>query len=260
MLLVFSDESGIYNNKNWYIRASFIINDENYLKLVKELRDLKKQSKIPLNKELKYNCLYPIKKFQEKESDKVSKDCNPLVKIPYKTLINFVTKSLELIQKYDISIIIIFSFLDQKFKSQIEIEKDYLKTLMLRIEPQAKYESKNAVLIFDDINKNTSLCEAYEKIYTEADFVKEYSKIKDSISFDISKFSCGIQIADFIAGVTHSFLRNYSEGTDLFSKYIFNNLRTLTKKEIFQTGFIPLYFNKKPELLNKIKLKIKNIT
>lgn len=246
---LFSDESGRFRKGNFYLRSAFIISVEDYQTLIQKFLELKDSFRIPRNHELKYNNIYQIKRYQEGKETKFQGIVESFKDIPYKSLLEFVKKSIGLLENFSIKIINIYTkFFNEPFKNQEDVEKDFMKCLMIRAEMDLEDAgAKGGAIFYDDTSIKNTLCGAYTEIFLEAKFIKDYKKIKDSLSFDISKFSAGIQIIDFIAGVIHSFLRGYSDGTNIFHEKISPFLRRCGNYGIGQTGFISFYMKKDPE-------------
>jgi len=260
---IFSDESGRFMQGNFYLRSAFIISVEDYQKLVSEFLKLKDTFGIPRNHELKYNNLYQIKRYQKGKETKFQGIVDSFKDIPYDNLLEFIKQSISLAGDFSIKIINIYTkFFKDPFKNQEEVEKDFMKCLMMRAEMDLEDAgAKGGVIFYDDTSIKETLCEAYTNIFLEAKFIENYKKIKDSLSFDISQFSAGIQIIDFIAGAIHSFLRNFPEGTEIFHEKISPFLRRCGTYGIGQTGFISFYMKRDPErseLAEKIEKRIEN--
>ncbi len=158
----------------------------------------------------------------------------------------------------DIIIIVIWTyFFKSVFKDQSEIERDFLQTLMLRVEDELRERGENGIIIYDQANIN-KLSKYYNKIYINGKFVKEYSHIKDSMSFEISTFSSGIQIVDYVSSIVYNSLRGYTESLYIFKEIIKSKIRKKSGMLLSQTGFIPLYLKHKKgsELIKEIKEKL----
>lgn len=258
---IFSDESGRFRESNFYLRSAFIISVSDYQKLLQKFLELKEIYGIPRNHELKYNNLYQIKRYQEGKETNFIGIVDSFKDIPYSNLMDFVKQSIGLLDEFSIKIINVYTkFIKEPFKDQEKVEKDFMKCLMLRIEMDLEnIGADGGVIFYDDTSIKETLCEAYTDIFLEAKFIEDYKKIKDSLSFDISKFSAGIQIIDFIAGAIHSFLRGFPEGTQIFHEKISPFLRRCGNYGIGQTGFISFYMKNDSErnkIVEEIEKKI----
>ncbi len=261
---IFSDESGYFDKNNFYLRSSFMILAKEYQELTRDFLSLKDQFNIPRNKEFKYHFLYQVKQYQEKGVNKMSKDVEYFKDIPYASLMDFVRSSIRLLSKYDVQIHNIFTkFVLKRFKTQEDIETDFMKVLLSQIEMdlQNKTTPSFGVVFYDDTEIRDTLCKAYNQIFMEAKFIEKYSQIKDSLSFDISTYSTGIQLVDYIVGTIHSFLRGYKEGTEIFHEDISPRLRRKKGYTLDKVGFIPRYLAGAPfleEVSNEIFTRIEN--
>ena len=241
--LAFSDESGKIKSKNWYVRIVYIVDSLDYKSISSEFISLKKEFNIPRDKEFKFNWLWKLEKHR-----KDIKRRDPCYFFRhYKTddLKEFIIRSIELLDEFDPILIVVYTYIFGNFyKSQVEIEYDFMKTILARLEYEFSAQNSFGIIFYDESSHRDALSGAYKKIFINAKYVKEYAHIKDSLSFDISKYSAGIQLADYIAGITHNFLRNYRYSSDIFKRYLFNWIRRVDKLSIKRTGLIPLYLEK----------------
>ena len=114
---------------------------------------------------------------------------------------------------------------------------------MLRVEDELKERGERGIILYDQIQIN-KLSKYYHRIFTERKFIKKYCHIKDSIAFEVSAFSSGIQIVDYVANVVYNSLRGYSESLKLFKEILKPKIRRKRGMSVLQTGFIPLYLSK----------------
>lgn len=136
------------------------------------------------------------------------------------------------------------------------IYKWHLQELMQRMEMEIQQRFDNlAVMFFDstDIGVEKLLREAYSSIYTSGDYIKNYSHIKDSISFEQSHHSFGIQIADYTAGSFNGFLHDYEFGTSIFKECIYGLLRRDDKGEMMGYGIRVVPSSDKDLSVNLVK-------
>ncbi|MCX6701160.1 MAG: DUF3800 domain-containing protein, partial [Methanomicrobiales archaeon] len=129
-------------------------------------------------------------------------------------------------------------------------EKDILQThlqkIMQRIQMELQCDNENLAVIFiDSINakKDKALSEAYSSIYHSGDFIKDYSCIQDCLHFEQSHQSSGIQLADYIAGISMNRLRKREESIRLFNEYIFPALRRSNDGNLMGYGVIDIPYN-----------------
>jgi len=208
--------------------------------------------------------VWHIKRYQKEEIKLPKKHEARLQKYvhnDYTYYLEFIKKSLEILSK-DTTVIVIWTyFFNKVFKDQSKIERDFLQTLMLRVEYELREREENGIIIYDQVNIN-KIFEHYNDIYINGKFVKKYYHIKDSMSFEISTFSSGIQIVDYVSNIIFNSLkrgikgRGYTESLSIFEKILKPKIRRKPEMLISQTGFVPLYLKKHRkglELLKKIK-------
>ena len=237
----FSDESGAYKKEKgkkflkkhpYFIRATYIIKGTEWKLLSQTYRNLKEKYRIPLNKELKWSYIWSLRSYQKNnKSIPTDKPFYFLKDIDYHELINFVEETLYLLNHHlsyaKIIITVTFNNSDLNF-SDVEIYKMHLQDLMQRIEMELQSSEENlAVLFLDPISeeKDKLLREAYHSLYMEDDFIKRYSHIKDSLNFENSHQSVGIQLADYIAGCFSGFLKDFERSIKLFCETVAPLLR-----------------------------------
>ncbi|QAV33773.1 Protein of unknown function [Fervidobacterium changbaicum] len=105
---VFSDESGSYKEIRgdkfvkktpFYVRASLIMDSNDWLQLKDEFYKLKESYQIPIGIEIKWSDMWILKKHQEKGEPLKSKNLLSLEDIPVDHLLKFVIESLSLLSK-----------------------------------------------------------------------------------------------------------------------------------------------------------------
>lgn len=242
----FSDECGAYQKDPtpkqlsahpFYIRATLLIDADEWKSLSMGLNDLKKANGIPQHYEVKWADLWQIKQIQQK--GQIIRRNEPLYFLSghsYQSILKFVNDSLALLDKLAYRKIII-TFTDNVSRpstSEYYILSFHIQELMQRIEMEVESlgEDNLAVLFFDPVSeiKNNMFREIYFDFYRNGDFIKQYKHIKDSLNIEYSHQSCGIQIADYIAGAFSSVLKsnsknNYKDGVEMYFKYIHPYLR-----------------------------------
>lgn len=238
---VFSDETGQYvSNANedlctkhpHYIRSAVLLDVDSWRKLKEEYFKLKTEKYgLPADKEIKWSYLWSLKKHEmHNEVVPANKLYSFLRGVSYENLLSFVADSCELMgQCAYCKLIFTVTFNNMSLQMpKASLLKMHLQDLMQRIEMEIQSDSENlSILFFDSENAIMEglLRNAYRGIYSTGDFISEYSHIKDSISFELSHHSFGIQIADYAAGIFNGFLQGYRASNDLFSTYIHKLLR-----------------------------------
>ena len=245
MKFVFSDEAGEVRPENYYFRSAVVISEEKYFTIQSKFFKLKDKYGIPADEELKTSDVWYLKRYQEDGRPLPRRNRERLKKYTsedYKYYLKFIIKSLKLLPD-DTAIIAVWTyFFNKVFKKQDDIERDFLQTIMLRVEDELKERGERGIMLYDQIQIN-KLSKYYHKIFTEGKFIKKYCHIKDSIAFEVSTFSSGIQIVDYVANVVYNSLRGYPESLKLFKEILKSKIRRERGKSVLQTGFIPLYLS-----------------
>jgi len=111
--------------------------------------------------------------------------------------------------------------------SDSQIYSWHIQNLMQRIQKELENNDENVnnnlcLIFIDPVSSkiNKSLTEAYNDLFLNGDRFTHFSTIKDCLHFELSHHSCGIQIADFIAGVTFGYLQEREYSIDVFNRQI----------------------------------------
>lgn len=237
---VFSDEAGGYRSnpdlsfcikQPYYVRSGVIIDVDSWNFLKSKFFELKRVNNIPTNKEIKWSYLWSLTKHaNNKEIIPIDKPYYFLKDYSLPALYDFVIKSCELLSECPLCKIVLTVTFNEFANSwsKATIYKMHLQEIMQRIEMEIQDEENNlAILFFDSTDRNVDnlLREAYSRIYFQGDFIQAYAHIKDSISFELSHQSFGVQIADYAAGSFNGFLRDYKFSSDLFDNHLCKLLR-----------------------------------
>ena len=280
---VFSDESGEYLERSrtprhkYFVRSALLFNSVNWTELKNAVDNLKAGAGIPAYREFKWCYISPIKSYQ-KYSHKLRKtrDWHSYKDYDIGTLIKFVCENILLFHKYQDSKVI-YTFtenkpwtiltaggkitgLETKNPTTHNIYKWHLQELMQRVKMEMQSGDNLAVLFFDQDNKKTELHlrNSYHDMYHTGDFIKEYKHIKDSLCFEHSHQSTGIQIADYIAGIFNAFLNDDEISYDLMKNCILPILRKSPSGDYLGYGIreVPRDENRRQSLRQKIKEKL----
>lgn len=242
----FSDECGTYKKEKckkhlkahpFYIRSTLLINAKDWKQLNNNFRDLKRDSGLPNEIEIKWAYLWQLRNFQ-KNGQRVpsKKEFKFLESFDYHELIDFVEKSLSLIHDINFKKIII-THTDNKNCPRIaekELLKMHLQEHMQRVEMQiqSRIQENLAVLFFDPVSEQTdkNLRDIYFDLFNSGDFIVSYKHIKDSLNIEHSHQSVGIQLADYISGTYSAILKgqgnsNYDRGKKMFYDHVYPYLR-----------------------------------
>lgn len=241
--LVFSDEAGDYKkvrndkfirNHPFYCRSAVILNASHWKCLRDNFCNLKEHFlNIEPTKEVKWSYIWSVASYK-RSNKKIpkSKAFYFLKDYSIDTLVSFVDKSLELLSQCDDCCLVYTITFNEKDKtpkiSEEKILKMHLQDIMQRIQMQIQMEADNlAVFFFDSKSKKIDykLKEIYQSVYQEGDFIERYTHIIDSIVFDWSHHSIGIQFADYCAGVFYGLLKSHKKSFELFRNRIWQKVR-----------------------------------
>lgn len=272
----FSDECGDYMQKMslkqleihpFYIRTTLLINSSEWKQLNSLFRDLKIKYSFPLSGEIKWSNLWTIKKFQtDGKKNPFQGNLKYFEKFSYETLVKFVDESVGLLNSLKEKKVII-TYTKNSLKNSISkktILTYHLQEHIQRLEMEFQTNSKNlGVLFIDPLNDENDglLRNIYNDLFENGDFISEYKHIKDSLNFENSHHSVGIQMADYISGTFNSILKttpknNYTNGVEMFYKHVYLNLRRSGSGNIQGYGIREVPSN--PELRDWLKNKIKH--
>ncbi len=238
--LFFIDDSGTKSKDNYILRGGFLISASEYILLSKDIKNINIKYFPNIDKEIKWSnitsCIYlktNNKKIKEKNNCYYLKDYN----IRY--LKKYLYDIFETLAKYDIKII--SNIMTGKIINPEKIIEFELQNLMQRAQYELKGKQDNAILIYDsDSNeKILKLKQAYIKILKTDIFCDDYSNIVSNLFCEISTYSIGIQMADFIEGCIAGTLREYSLSADLYKQYIFKKIRRHYDGSVIGYGLLP---------------------
>ena len=273
----FSDECGAYMQKMsmrqleihpFYIRTTLLINSSEWKQLNSLFRDLKIKYSFPLSGEIKWSNLWTIKKFQtDGKKNPFQGGLKYFEKFSYETLVKFVDESIGLLDNLKEKKVII-KYSKNSLKNSIcekTILTYHLQEHIQRLEMEFQSNSKNlGVLFFDPLNNENDgiLRNIYNDLFENGDFISKYKHIKDSLNFENSHHSVGIQLADYISGTFNSILKttpknNYTNGVEMFYNHVYLNLRRSGSGAIQGYGIREVPSN--PELRDWLKNKIKHL-
>nr|WP_256329707.1 DUF3800 domain-containing protein [Fervidobacterium changbaicum] len=128
---------------------------------------------------------------------------------------------------------------------------------MQRVEMEIQYSQDNiAILFLDPIGREAdrSIREAYRQIYLCGDFIKKYKHIKDSLSFELSHHSFGIQLCDYCAGIFNGVLKGYTPSIEVFRTRLRPFLRKSSEGKFMGCGIVEVPKNEQARqfLLSRI--------
>jgi hypothetical protein len=212
------------------------MNSNEWKVLNTNFRKIKDKYGLPIAKELKWANLWTVRNFQKNKKPIPNKyDIKYFEHIDYHKLIDFVDESLGLMNILkERKIIATYTKNTDAFRfREKSVLSFHLQEHIQRIEMELQADDGNlGVLFFDPVSndKNNLFRQIYNDLFENGDFVKNYKCIKDSLNFENSHHSVGIQIADYISGAFSSILKvskasNYSRGLKMYIDHVHPNLR-----------------------------------
>jgi len=243
VFFVFSDEAGKYQKERkdkflqanpYYCRAVVLLDYIDWKRLRQEFYELKKNMlNLEVKQEIKWSYIWSLYKYMKDNKEiPQNKSYYFLKNYDPEDLLKFVKESLILLNICNSSQIIYTITINDRTRTRKIDEKKiirmHLQDIMQRAEMQIQAIPESlGILFFDPINSKTNkyLQEAYYSIYQKGDFIKNYSHIKDSIAFELSHHSVGIQLADYCAGILNGCLKNHENSIELFQNQIWDKIR-----------------------------------
>lgn len=250
---VFSDENGDYKaNRNrrflgrhpYYIRGNLIIAAQEWSSLNTALRALKRKYDIDESKEVKWAYLWSLRSMQRAgQAIKESEPFYHLRHLDYHQVVEFIDEALGLLEgvKYK-KIFITVTHNNSPYNfSEGKLLQMHLRSMLQRIEMQIQGMPDNlAVLFLDPVNDEKCMLmrEIYFNISQTGDFIEHYTHIKDSLNFECSHHSIGIQLADYVSGCFGGFMKGYEASQGIFKKRVYPFLRASESGEIMGYGIV----------------------
>lgn len=227
----FSDECGTYQQFRtesfrrafpYYLRATFFMLASEYKSLSAQFHTLKESFDLPTDKEIKWAYLWELRHYQTRNIPvPATKPYHFLEPINHHTLIDFCEASLGLLTQLT-EVKTILTLTDNRTCRAInerDFHKMHLQELMQRVEMDLQTNAENLAVIFlDPVSnaRNKQLRDAYFDLFIGGDFIRQYCHIKDSLNFEDSIHSTGVQLADYLAGVSVGFFKGYNRSKSIF--------------------------------------------
>jgi hypothetical protein len=271
----FSDESGQYRDNasdNWcrrnpyYVRSAVLLDIESWRTLRSRFFALKKDKHgLPADREIKWSYIWSLHKHrQNNEGIPKRAPYYFLRNVSERKLLDFVSDSCELLNECNYcKIMFTVTFNNPNFTTtKAAIYKMHLQELMQRVEMEIQSELDNlAILFLDPTSRGVDrlIRDAYSEIYFSGDFIKQYSHIKDSLSFELSHHSFGIQMADYAAGIFCGFLRGFKDSQELFDRRICGLIRKDDKSDAI-LGYGIREVPRNQGVRNRLKITLSNVS
>lgn len=230
----FSDEAGQYENTcgkrflkshPYYVRATLLVKIEEYRDYQYIIKELNDSIGLPASSEIKWSDLWSKKHNQPRTR---------FIKyIREEDLFDYYEQVLSEASKMA-SMKIIISVTENNKDNGIRKERMmafHLQEALQRVENELK-GSGFATFIIDELPEDysNSVRDICYSLINEGDIIK-YKSLYSGVLFERSNMSVGIQLADYIAGISNSIFKsmnspnNYAYAKQLFSEYILPRLR-----------------------------------
>ncbi len=251
----FIDDQGGNNNQEWILLGGILISGFEYKQLSEQIRSIREDF-AGIGKEIKYSEL--------QRGIKLKKDGKPLKKtLAY--LSNKTTKEIEdyievffqWLNMYSFKIII--SVVHERFiYNKNKLLEHQIENLMERAQMEGQSSNSLVVMVHDNTSckkTNVALKNIYQSKLSNSAFIQKYTRILDNLFIEESHVNIGIQVSDFVIGVIAGTLRSYPLSTQIFNKYVKNNLRKDNTGKIVGYGIV-LFPNNNLEFKNMIERKL----
>lgn len=262
----FSDEAGQYDTRcgkrflrshPYYVRATVLMTVEEYRKYQKSIRDINNVMGLSALSEIKWSDLWSKKHNQPRTKF--------IKEISESKLMDYYERVLSEAQKMS-SMKIVISVTKNIPNNGIRKEKMmtfHLQEALQRVENELKGNGF-ATFIIDELpedysNKVRDICHS---LINDGDIIK-YKSLYSGVLFEQSNLSVGIQLADYIAGISNSIFKsmdapnNYEFAKRLFLEYVVPKLRKSDFGELMGYGIREV--TKNDELRTRLKSYIKKL-
>lgn len=249
----FTDECGAYKadrsdaflrSHPFYVRANLIIDMDEYHDLELMINNIKNAYSLSYNIEVKWAHMgSKLKHTREVLPHSLSVD----------QIKSYIQEVLQCVCEHTHATLY-FTFTDNNSVnriSDINLIKMHLQNAFQRSQSVAQNNDGYAIIVADDMNaQNKLLKQALYQLTTEGDQYTDYPNVHKGLFIDFSDNSCGLQIADFLAGVftaslkyisspeqeKHKYEFAYSILTNLLYRYIRYNEYHLPYREVYSYG------------------------
>ncbi|MBR2003409.1 MAG: DUF3800 domain-containing protein [Thermoguttaceae bacterium] len=237
----FTDEAGQYQKNPserfqrahpFYVRSYALISIDDYQVLQEEIGLLNREAEIPCGEEIKWSDAWNCEKgksrtttIQKLGREGVLEYCRKFLKnVADKGSVKYVLTITSNVEPFHVRIndndAIRFSFEDAIERVQFEMQKQNGFTTFIMDESDKEFEKY--------IKEK---CSEFSKKGT---FVKKCSNLYQGILTESSSLSVGVQLADYVAGITNGCLKraflysqssNFADSVELFREYVYPKLR-----------------------------------
>jgi hypothetical protein len=244
VIFAFNDDCGSYLNAAkashvkahpYYIRATLLMDGAEYLHLQNAVNYQKRKLGLSNDHEIKWSYIWSLRKHEIKNEPVPSnKPYASLAAVGSEKLVGFFKKALGIVHSLQCKQVII-TLTKQVVGQSTSLDamlRMHLECHLQRIRFETPSGSL-AVVFFDPESpeKDRSFREAYRMLRASNYFNLSFNRIKDSLNFEVSSHSVGIQLADFIAGACSAKLKHagnpsFQHGAQLFDEFVAPCIRT----------------------------------
>lgn len=269
----FTDECGCYQkdlneatleSHPFYVRSNYMIEIEKYFELEEAINKIKEKYGVSYDVEIKWS--------------HYGSKLNLRGDIPHRLSASDIRSYIKEVVEYVCSFqnaTLYYTFTDNNAlknddylgtPDKIKLISMHLQNAFQRLESEAKKQEGYGIIIADDMNsENKYLKKAMYQLTTEGDQFTNYPHVQKALLVDYSDISCGLQIADLLAGVftaalkyisaTGNTKKRYSFGYDLYEKNIYKIIRYREynfNTDIYKSGIKEIPSNVGQELSQEI--------
>ena len=269
----FVDDAGAYRQERsqtflsrnpYFIKACVMIPSEKWKFLATQRDALLQRHTGQCLAELKWNHIWKLRRRDILNRDISYRSTEQFLnKVSYQSAYDYAQEMLGQLPNLDAKIVctVTPNCVFPSRVSEVNVEKMHIQDIMQRIEMEVASQDPTdglALLFCDQMsgeNHETNLRETYHELYCRGDFIATYRHIVDSICFLSSHQSCGIQLADFVAGAMNGFLRGYDLSERMFVLRIYAHLRQRRNGNAIGYGIVEV--PKRPESRAHLEEKFK---
>jgi hypothetical protein len=258
----FIDDQGSLSSKDkWVLLGGLLMSIGSYNEISKEIKALNKQFFGNNVKEVKWSdlqaCIYQKNKGKKFKSNKASYLNMYSIEFLEKYIENF----FRVLNKYNYQVIISIAHKDlvSNLISKDNFLKCQVEDLMQRVQYHNQTNGGLSTFIHDSRSSqhdNNNIKDTFEKLLRTSRFGVEYERIINNLFIEDSHRNEGIQIADFIIGVTSATLRGYPFSSSIYRRFIGKHIRRSNLGEIIGYGIMPTRATKNNKYRNFLRKEL----
>jgi hypothetical protein len=255
VFFAYIDEAGSYEQARsqqfttrhpYFLKACVIIPAEQWKDLVAFQRRLLRKCTGSRFEELKWNHLWKLMRRERGDRIRLGRSEKFLESVSFRDAEVYSKNFLSALAKFDAKIVCTITpnivFHDRVDKKNLEAM--HLENLMQRIDMEVNDQAPDsglAVVFCDRLASSDQERDSrmlYRELIIRSDRFMKYSHLKDSICFVESCDSCGVQLADFVAGAIHGYLRGFEQSERHYALRLYTQLRRSLHRKCLGYGIV----------------------